>query len=116
MTPLTQVKTFNKDFKTRGEEFFSFEEFCKLRRAASDREKRAFFFFFFNNFLESVCGANAWRNATKTMLVSEAQHSNNSKIMTTSDKAFALLLIDNYSEKMEDFGCREHRRNRSGSR
>ena len=44
----------------------------------------------------SVCGANAWRNAKKTMLVLEARHSNNSKIVTTSDEAFALLLIDNY--------------------
>jgi hypothetical protein len=46
-----------------------------------------------------VCGANAWRNAKKTMLVSEARHSNNSKIVTTSDEAFALLLIDNHLEK-----------------
>ena len=86
----------NKDFKTRREDFFTFEEFCKLRKATSDREKRAFFF---NNFLECVSGANAWRNAKKTMLVSEARHSNNSKMVTTSDKAFALLLIDNYLEK-----------------
>jgi hypothetical protein len=88
----------NKDFKTRGEDFFTFEEFCKLRTATSDREKRAFFFFF-NNFLECVCGANAWRTAKKTMLVSEARHSDNSKMVTTSDEAFALLLIDNYLEK-----------------
>ena len=58
----------NKDFKTRGDEFFTFEEFCKLRTATSERDKRAFFFFF-NDILECVCGANAWRNAKKTMLV-----------------------------------------------
>ena len=28
------------DFKKRGEEFFSFEEFCKLRRVTTEREKR----------------------------------------------------------------------------
>jgi hypothetical protein len=44
----------NKDFKKRGEEFFTIEEFCKLRRATSDREKRAFFWFF-ESFLECVC-------------------------------------------------------------
>jgi hypothetical protein len=33
------------------------------------------------------------------MLVSEARHSDNSKMVTTSDEAFALLLIDNYLEK-----------------
>ncbi len=86
----------NKDVKTRGEEFFTFGEFCKLRTATSEREKRAFFF---NMVLECARGANAWRNAKKTMLVSEARHNNNSKIVTTSDKAFALLLIDNYLEK-----------------
>ena len=32
-----------KDFKNCGEGFFTFEEFCTLRRATSDREKRAFF-------------------------------------------------------------------------
>jgi hypothetical protein len=46
-----------------------------------------------------VCGAIAWRNAKNTMLVSEARHSDNSKIVTTSDKVFGLLLIDNYLEK-----------------
>jgi hypothetical protein len=35
-----------KDFKNCGEEFVSFEEFCKLRRAMSGREKHAFFCFF----------------------------------------------------------------------
>ncbi len=33
------------NFKKRGEDFFTFEEFCKLRRAATERERRAFFGF-----------------------------------------------------------------------
>ena len=33
------------------------------------------------------------------MLVSEARHSDNSKMVTISDEAFGLLLIDNYLEK-----------------
>ena len=87
-----------KDCKIRGEEFFTFEEFCTLRRATSEREKRAFFWFF-NNFLECVCGANIWRIAKTTQLVSGAQESNGSKIVSISDEAFGLLLIDNYLEK-----------------
>jgi hypothetical protein len=51
-----------KDCKIRGEEFFTFNKFFKLRRATSEREKRAFFWFF-NNFLECICGANIWRTA-----------------------------------------------------
>ena len=87
-----------KDCKRRGEEFFTFEEFCKLRRSTSEREKTAFFWFF-NNFLECVCGANVWRNAKTTQLVSGARESNGSKIVSVSDEAFGLLLIDNYLEK-----------------
>ena len=87
-----------KDCKKRREEFFTFEEFCKLRRSTSDREETAFFWFF-NNFLECVCGANVWRNAKTTQLVSGAQERNGSKIVSVSDEAFGLLLIDNYLEK-----------------
>jgi hypothetical protein len=88
------------DFKKRGEDFFTIEEFCKLRRATTEREKRAFFWFF-DSFLECVCGANTWRKVKKTTLVSEARGDGNCKIVTKSDEAFALLLIDNYLEKWE---------------
>ena len=87
------------DFKKGSEDFFTFEEFCKLRRATTEREKRAFFWFF-DSFLECVCGARARRNAKKTMLVSDAQDEHdNGRIVTKSDEVFALLLIDNYLEK-----------------
>ena len=33
-------------FKERREDFFSFEELCKLRRATTDRERKAFFWFY----------------------------------------------------------------------
>jgi hypothetical protein len=86
------------DFNKRGEDFFRIEEFCKLRRATTDRERRAFFWFY-NKFLECVCGASSWRNSKKTALVSEARDGDNSKIVCISDKAFGLLLIENYLEK-----------------
>ena len=71
---------------------------CKLRRATTERERRAFFWFF-AAFLECECGARAWRKTTKELLVSEAKDDGNSIIVTKSDKAFGLLLIDNYLEK-----------------
>ncbi len=88
-----------KDCKMCGEEFFTFKEFCKLRRATSEREKRAFFWFFNKKFLECVCGANIWRIAKTTQLVSGARESNGSKIVSINDEAFGLMLIDNYLEK-----------------
>ncbi len=40
------IKAINTVFKTRDEEFFTFDELCKLRQATTDRERRAFFWFF----------------------------------------------------------------------
>jgi hypothetical protein len=88
------------EFKERGEEFFIIEEICKLRRAATERERKAFFWFF-DTFLECVCGARYWRKAKATMLVSEAADERG-KLVTKSDEAFALLLIDNYIDKWKD--------------
>ena len=92
------VKAINTVFKNREEEFFTFDEFCKLRRATTERERKAFFWFF-DSFLECVCGATAWNNAKTKQLVSEARDPSGSKIVSVSDEAFALLLIDNYLEK-----------------
>ena len=64
----------------------------------SDREKHAFFWFF-NAFFECVCGANIWGTAKTTQLVSAARETNGSKIVSISDEAIGLLLIDNYFEK-----------------
>jgi hypothetical protein len=86
------------DFKKSGEDFFTMEELCKLRRATTDRERKAFFWFY-DSFLECVCGAGSWRTGKKTSLVSEARDGDNSKIVSISDEAFGLLLIDNYLDK-----------------
>jgi hypothetical protein len=43
-------------FRERGEQFYTIDEFCKLRRATTEREQRAFFWFL-DTFLECVCGA-----------------------------------------------------------
>ena len=42
-------------FREQGEEeFFTIDELCKLRRATTERERKAFFWFF-GSFLECVC-------------------------------------------------------------
>ena len=92
------VKKAVAEFQRRGEAFYSIDEFCKLRRATTEREKSAFFWFF-DTFLECVCGAIPWRNGKKAMLVSKADDGHRGKLVTKSDEAFALLLIDNYMEK-----------------
>jgi hypothetical protein len=65
----------------------------------NDNQPRKAFFWFFDSFLECVCGATAWNNAKTKQLVSEARDPSGSKIVSVSDEAFALLLIDNYLEK-----------------
>ena len=91
-------RAINTIFKDSGEQFFTFDELCKLRRATTDREKKACIWFF-DSFLECVCGTTAWNNAKTKQLVSEARDQSGLKVVSVSDEAFGLLLIDNYSEK-----------------
>ena len=87
------------EFRERGEQFYTIDEFCKLRRATTERERRAFFWFF-DTFLECVCGAKYWRKAKVLMSVSDAvDEDGRRKLVTKSDEAFGLLLIDNYIDK-----------------
>jgi hypothetical protein len=46
-----------------------------------------------------VCGASVWNNSKTKQLVSEARDPSGSKVVSVSDEAFALLLIDNYLVK-----------------
>ena len=92
------AKTEIAEFKKRGEVFFTIEEFCKLRRATTEREKQAFYWFF-GSFLECVSGARTWGTAKNNHLVSAARGTDNCRIVTKTDEAFGLLLIDNYLEK-----------------
>ena len=88
-----------KTFEESGEEFFTIEELTKLRRATTDRERRAFFWFF-GTFLECVCGRRSWGKQKNHDLISQAtEKGGRSKVVTKSDEAFALLLFENYIEK-----------------
>jgi hypothetical protein len=49
--------------------------------------------------LECVCGSSIWNNSKTKQLVSEARDPSGSKVVSVSDEAFALLLIDNYLVK-----------------
>ncbi len=79
------------------DEFYTIEELYKLRRSTTKREKEASYWFF-GSFLECVCGKKAWGSAKYTGLVSESamKDKTKGKIVTVSDKEFALLLFDNY--------------------
>jgi hypothetical protein len=86
------IATFQEQGK---EEFFTIDELCKLRRATTKRERKAFFWFF-GSFLECVCRRKGWGKQKQLALVSEAtDKETHVKLVTNSDKAFALLLFDN---------------------
>jgi hypothetical protein len=82
------------------EEFFTMDELATLRRAKTDRERKAFFWFF-GTFLECVCGKRNWGKKLKyTELISRAtEKGGRGKIVTKSDEAFALLIFENYIDK-----------------
>ena len=89
-----------KRFKEEGISMFSIDELQKMRRATTEREKKAFLWFY-GTFLECVCGLKQWGVNKSSQLVSQASSSatNHGKLVTVSDEAFALLLYDNYNEK-----------------
>jgi hypothetical protein len=87
-------------FKDQGEEeFFTIDELCKLRRATTERERKALFWFF-GTYLECVCGRRSWGKQKQYESISKAtEEGGRGKLVTKSDEAFALLLFDNYIEK-----------------
>jgi hypothetical protein len=89
------VRNAVAEFNQHGKELYSIIKFCKLRRATTEREKCALFWFF-DLFLECVCGARPRRNAKKTALVLKAYNGHRGKLVTKSDKSFALMLINNH--------------------
>jgi hypothetical protein len=59
-------------FKDQGEEeFFTINQLCKLRRATTERERKAFFWFF-ATYLECVCGRKSRGKQKQYALVSKA--------------------------------------------
>jgi hypothetical protein len=70
-----------------------------LRRAVTDDEKTAIQWFF-AEFMECVCGKRVWGKQKYSQLISEAVSLDTGElILTISDEAFGLLLIDNYMGK-----------------
>jgi hypothetical protein len=89
-----------KRFKEEGMDRFTIDELQKMRRATTEREKKAFLWFY-GTFLECVSGLKHWGVQKSKQLVSQASSSakKHGKLVTISDEAFALLLYDNYVEK-----------------
>lgn len=80
-------------------QFFSLDTICKLRRATTADEVNAFKWFF-GEFVECVSGKRVWSRHKYHDLISEAVNRDTGvQIVTVSDEAFALLLLDNYIEK-----------------
>ena len=94
------VRKTMSEMKKDNIEFYTMDELCKLRRAVTDRETEAFHWFI-SIFLGCICGAKTWSSAQTSMLVSEAKDVSGYKIVTKSDEAFGLLLIENYMEKWQ---------------
>ncbi|KAI2492752.1 hypothetical protein MHU86_21795 [Fragilaria crotonensis] len=89
------------EFETSGEAFFTMDEVSKLRRANTDRERKAFFWFF-GTFLECVSGKRHWGGKKYLELVSKAKDKDGggrNNVVTKSDEAFALLIFENYVDK-----------------
>jgi hypothetical protein len=78
---------------------FTIEELCKLRQVETKRKKKAFLRFL-GNFLESVCGAQAWGSQKEHTLISKGKlMSTVEKLVTRSDETFTLLMYENYIGK-----------------
>jgi hypothetical protein len=100
------------EMKDNGEEFFTIEELCKLRRYSNKREKKAFFWFVASLLMECICGVILWgRQMKHKYIVSKAiDPSTQCKVMTTSDEAFGLLIFENYIEKWKANKIKEAQR------
>ncbi|KAI2499542.1 hypothetical protein MHU86_14959 [Fragilaria crotonensis] len=83
-----------KDFKKRGEEFFTFEEFCKLRDLRQKGKKGVLLV------LQQLLGMCLWCERLEKCKNNTAHFGGAReqwiKIVSVSDEAFGLLLIDNY--------------------
>ena len=80
--------------------FFRNESFhSKLRQSETEEELEAFEWFF-GDFMECVCGKRIWGIQKYQELISKARDKETGGIIVTiSDEAFGLLLIDNYRAK-----------------
>ena len=75
------------------------ETLLKLRKSKTNYEAEAFEWFF-SEFLECVCGKRVWGLQKYQQHISTTRdRDTGNMIVTISDEAFALLLIDNYRDK-----------------
>ena len=112
------AKTWTEE---QGEEIppaLNIKTLMKLRRAVTDDKKTANQWFF-AEFMECVCGEHVWGKQKYSQLISRAVSLDTGElILTISDEAFGLLLIDNYMGKwVKKFHLqRKNLQHRSGTR
>ena len=92
-------KTMPKFQEEEDKELFTMEELCKLRRTETECEKEASFWFF-GKFLSCVVGKRQWSVQKQYQLISQATMMGSSdKMVTISNKTFALVMYENYKDK-----------------
>jgi hypothetical protein len=74
------------------------KELHKLRSSTTDEEREAFYWFA-GEFVESVAGRKTWGKQKYSKLMSEGTRVGEKPLVSQSDEAFALLIIDNYQER-----------------
>ncbi len=77
---------------------YKLKDIQKLRSASTDEEKQAFLWFV-GEFVESVAGRKTWGKQKYLKLMSEPTREGGKPIVSVSDEAFALLMLDNYYER-----------------
>jgi hypothetical protein len=81
---------------------FKMEDLLKMRMSQTAQECNAFLWFY-GEFLEAVAGRLTWGKQKFHQTVSEAKDFSDSRqsIVSVTDEAFALLMIENYRSKWE---------------
>ena len=88
---------------------FKMEDLLKMRMSETAEECNAFLWFY-GEFLEAVAGRLTWGKQKYHQTVSEAKDFSDARqsIVSITDEAFALLMIENYRNKWEShFRCSE---------
>ena len=77
---------------------YSIEDLHKLRSSTTDGEK-ATFLWFAGDFVETVAGRKTWGKQKYLKLMTEGTREGEKGLVSVSDEAFALLMLDNYQER-----------------
>ena len=77
---------------------YSMEDLHKLRSSTTVGEKAAFLWFA-GDFVKTVAGRKTWGEKKYLKLMTEGTREGERGLVSVSDEAFALLMLDNYYER-----------------